>query len=157
MVLPSKQVDRYGHTLQLHYTHHSKSSLAHLPQYITDANGHCYQLSFTLIEERPRLTSLQQIEHIDQPAKLLTNYHYSKVGDLIAVYRQGKQLRQFAYTDHLMNWQQLPSGLEGFYQYDQTQYPKTARVIEHHLSNGQHYQFSYIDAQTNTEGHDTQT
>ena len=35
VVLPSKQVDRYGHTLQLHYTHDVNTALAHLPQYLT--------------------------------------------------------------------------------------------------------------------------
>ena len=129
--------------------------MAHLPQYLTDAGGHCYQLSFALIEDQPRLIQLSQIQSIDArgtiTASELANYTYNSAGDLISVQRQGKVLRQFGYTNHLMTWQQLPSGLEGTYTYDQTDDAKTARVIEHRLNNGQHYQFNYSLAADNDD------
>ena len=158
-VLPSKQVDRYGHTLQLHYTHsshHAHSKLAHLPQYITDAGGDCYRLNFEFINDKPRLKQLEQIQTTGArltsaalAATELATYTYDKAGDLTHVHRHKHLVRQFKYTNHLMTWQQLPTGLEGNYVYDQTEQPKSARVIDHTLSNGLHYRFDYDTDDTN--------
>ena len=139
----SKHTDNYGHSLQIYYTHDNQSDFAHLPQYITDANGHGYQLTFTLIDGQPRLSKLSQIHHIDQPAEILSEYHYSTDGELTAVYHKGQLVREFAYTQHLMTWQRYLTGLEGNYTYDQTDNPATARVIDHTLNTGQHYRFNY--------------
>ena len=139
----SKHTDNYGHSLQLYYTHDNQSDFAHLPHYITDANGHCYKLEFNLIDGQARLSKLSQIHHIDQPAEILSEYSYSTDGELTAVYHKGQLVREFAYTQHLMTWQRYLTGLEGNYLYDQTDNPATARVIDHTLNTGQHYRFDY--------------
>ena len=142
IILASELIDNRGHKLQLHYTHDKHSGMAHLPHYITDDAGDCYRLEFKLIDDKPRLTDLHLVLS-DKQAISLLHYDYNNEGDLIKVSKQGRTIREFGYTDHLMTWQQLPDGQNAYYRYDQTDHAKTAKVIHHWLDNGQTYHFDY--------------
>ena len=142
VVLLSGYSDKYGHKIQLYYTHHAHHSHAHLPQYITDESGGCYEFEFTTKAKQTRLAKLYQIKAANKRV-ICSEYQYSEEGDLIKVSKLGRVSRQFAYKNHLMTWQLEPSGQEAAYVYDQYDQPKTARVIEHALSSGRHYRFTY--------------
>ena len=142
VILASELIDNRGHKLQLHYTHDKHSGMAHLPHYITDDADDCYRLEFKLIDDKPRLTDLHLVLS-DKQAISLLHYDYNSEGDLIKVSKQGRTVREFGYTDHLMTWQKLPDGKNAYYRYDQTNHAKTAKVIHHWLDNGQTYHFDY--------------
>ncbi|WP_235507305.1 DUF6531 domain-containing protein, partial [Acidovorax sp. Leaf78] len=91
----------------------------------------------------------------------LVRYHYSPLGDLIAVHaRDGRRTRQFTYDSaHRMVAHRVGSGPEHTYVYeDQRQDQKVAdasgnppprpgaRVAEHHNEEGLSYYFDYEDA-----------
>ncbi|KQO39358.1 hypothetical protein ASF19_18605, partial [Acidovorax sp. Leaf84] len=80
----------------------------------------------------------------------LVRYHYSPLGDLIAVHaRDGRRTRQFTYDSaHRMVSHRVGSGPEHTYVYeDQRQDHKVpgARVAEHHNEEGLSYYFGYED------------
>ena len=142
IILLSSYADKYGHKNQLHYTRSALENNAHIPQYLTDEGGGCYEFEFITINEQTRLAKLYQIED-RQKRTVLAEYSYSKEGDLIKVAKRGQITREFAYKDHLMTWQTQANGHQVAYQYDRYDNPKAARVIEQAISNGRHYLFEY--------------
>ena len=142
VVLLSSYADKYGHQNQLHYTRSALESSAHIPQYLTDEGGGCYEFEFITINEQTRLAKLYQIED-RQEKTVLADYSYSNEGDLIKVTKRGQITREFAYKAHLMTWQTQANGQQVAYQYDSYDNPKAARVIEQAISSGRHYLFEY--------------
>ncbi|MGP5531134.1 DUF6531 domain-containing protein [Psychrobacter celer] len=152
VILLSSYADKYGHQNQLHYTRSPLEGSAHIPQYLTDDAGSCYEFEFTTINEQTRLAKLYQIEDMKGTSltkTILAHYRYSDDADLIQVDIQGRTTRKFAYKNHLMTWQTQPDGQQVAYQYDRYDNPKAARVIEQAISTGRHYLFDY---DTDTSG-----
>lgn len=89
----------------------------------------------------------------------LVRYHYSPLGDLIAVHaRDGQRTRQFSYDSaHRMVAHRVRSGPQHSYLYEDQRASNSnnphppprpgARVVEHHNEEGLSYHFSYQDAQ----------
>lgn len=77
----------------------------------------------------------------------LVRYHYSPLGDLIAVHtRDGQRTRQFSYDSaHRMVAHRVRSGPQHSYLYENDR--PGARVVEHHNEEGLSYTFTYQDAQ----------
>ena len=142
IVLLSSYADKYGHKNQLHYTRSALDNNAHIPQYLTDEGGGCYEFEFTRIDDQNRLSKLYKIEDL-QKKTVLAEYSYSLAGDLIKVSRRGQITREFAYNNHLLTEQTMASGQKVAYHYDRYDNPKAARVIEQATSNGRYYLFEY--------------
>ncbi|MBU0827546.1 MAG: sugar-binding protein, partial [Gammaproteobacteria bacterium] len=80
------------------------------------------------------------------PPTPLVRYHYSPLGDLIAVHaRDGQRTRQFSYDSaHRMVAHRVRSGPQHSYLYEDDR--PGARVVEHHNEEGLSYTFHYQDA-----------
>ena len=155
IVLLSSYADKYGHKNQLHYTRSALENNAHIPQYLTDEGGGCYEFEFTTIDDQNRLSKLYKIEDL-QKKIVVAEYSYSLEGDLIKVSRRGQITREFAYNNHLLTEQTMVNGQKVAYHYDRYDNPKEARVIEQATSSGRQYLFEY-DRDTNGQGITTVT
>ncbi|MBU2171122.1 MAG: hypothetical protein KKB26_11060, partial [Gammaproteobacteria bacterium] len=73
-------------------------------------------------------------------------YHYSPLGNLIAVHaRDGQRARQYSYDSaHRMVAHRVRSGPQHSYRYEDDR--PGARVVEHHNEEGLSYTFTYQDA-----------
>ena len=142
VILLSSYTDKYGHKIQLHYTRSKHQSNAHIPQYLTDEGGGCYEFEFISINDQQRLAKLYKIKDL-QKRQAVAEYSYSLEGDLIKVSRHGQITREFAYNNHLLTEQTMASGQKVAYHYDRYDNPKAARVIEQATSSGRHYLFEY--------------
>ncbi|RMS33031.1 YD repeat-containing protein, partial [Pseudomonas coronafaciens pv. garcae] len=88
-----------------------------------------------------RLSTVKRIVG-DQAVETLVRYDYDKNGQLNSVYnRNGDSVRNFSYTDGLMNRHANALGLACEYRWEVI--GDKPRVVEHWTSDGEHFHFDY--------------